>query len=108
MSRLHIKKGDNVRVLSGEDRGKSGVVLKVFPKKMTAIVEGIKLVSKHVKPNTDQQNPKGGVIEKEAAMHVSNLMVLDPKSNKPTRTNRVKNEKGFSVRVSKKSGAIIE
>jgi large subunit ribosomal protein L24 len=108
MSRLHIKKGDNVRVLCGEDRGKIGAVLRVYPKKMTAIVEGVKMISKHVKPNTDQQNPKGGIVEKEAAVHVSNLMVIDPKSNKPTRTSRVKNEKGFSVRVSKKSGAIIE
>ncbi|MBX7240630.1 MAG: 50S ribosomal protein L24 [Bacteroidia bacterium] len=107
MAKIHIKKGDTVKVLSGDDRGKSGRVLRVFPKKMKAIVEGCRLVSKHVKPNVNPDNPKGGVIEQEAPIHVSNLMVLDPKTNKPTRTSRTKNEKGFSVRVSKKSGVII-
>lgn len=104
--RLHIKTGDSVKILSGDHKGSTGTVLRVFPKKMKAIVEGINLVSKHVKPNADQNNPQGGVIEKEAPIHVSNLMVIDAKGN-ATRTFRKKNEKGYSVRVSKKSGEII-
>ncbi len=107
MPKIHIKKGDTVKVLSGNDRGKTGRVLRVFPQKMRAIVENCRMVSKHVKPNVNPDNPKGGVIEQEASIHVSNLMLMDPKTNKPTRTSRTKNEKGFSVRVSKKSGQII-
>ena len=108
MAKIHIKKGDTVQVLCGDDRGKTGRVLRVFPKKMKAIVEGCRLVSKHVKPNVNPDNPKGGVVEQEASIQVSNLMVLDPKTNKPTRTTRTKNERGFSVRVSVKTGEIIK
>lgn len=107
MSRLHIKKGDTVRVLSGDDRGKSGLVLRVFPKKMTAIVEGCRIATKHVKPNTDQSLPGGGLKDMERPINVSNLMVMAPGINKPTRVSRIKNEKGFSVRVAKKGGEII-
>ena len=99
MSKLHIRKGDTVRILSGKDRGKSGRVLVVFPAKQTAIVEGIKMVSKHMKPS--QQNPNGGIVEQEAPIHISNLMLME--GNEPTRIGRVKGEKGW-VRVSKKSG----
>jgi large subunit ribosomal protein L24 len=107
MASIHIKKGDQVRVLCGDDRGKTGRVLRVFPKKMTAIVEGCRVVHKHLKPNVDQNNPSGGIIEKEAPINVSNLMVVDPKTNKPTRIARIKDAKGYSVRVSKKSGELI-
>lgn len=106
--RLHIKKGDLVKVLSGDDSGKTGVVLSVMPSKMKAIVEGCKMVSKHIKAGVSQEFPKGDIVEKESPIHVSNLMLIAPKSNKPTRTSRVKNEKGFSVRVAKKGGEIIE
>ena len=102
--KLHIKKGDTVRVLSGRDRGREGRVQVVFPEKMRAIVESMNMVTKHRKP--DQNNPKGSVVELEASIHVSNLMVVDPKSGEPTRIGRKKTEKGW-VRVSKKSGEII-
>ena len=108
MAKLHIKKGDKVRVLSGDDRGQDGVVLRVYPKKMKAVVEGIGVVTKHVKPNADPKNPQGGIVEKEAAIHVAKLMVIDPKTSQPTRTSRTKNANGYSVRVSQKSGAIID
>jgi large subunit ribosomal protein L24 len=107
MAKLHIKKGDTVKVLSGDDRGKTGTVLSVFPKKGTAIVEGVRIATKHLKPNAKKDNPDGGIIQQEAPVHVSNLMVIDPKTNQPTRIYRTKNAKGFSVRVSKKSGEII-
>lgn len=105
MAKLHIKKGDLVRVLSGDDRGNTGRVLEVFPSKMRAIVEGVNIVTKHRKPT--QQNPQGERLEKEAPLHISNLMIVDPKTNKPTRISRKKNEKGIGVRVAKKSGEIL-
>jgi large subunit ribosomal protein L24 len=86
MSKLHIKKGDTVYVNTGEDRGKTGRVLKVLITKQRAIVEGINMVSKATKPNS--KNPQGGFQKKEAPVHISNLNVLDPKSGKPTRIGR--------------------
>ncbi len=106
MSKLHIKKGDMVFVNAGNDKGKTGRVLEVQIAKSRAIVEGINMVSKHVKPNA--QNPQGGIVKKEASIHISNLNVLDPKSNKPTRIGRKLDEKGVLVRVSKKSGEEIK
>ncbi len=105
MSKLHIKKGDNVYVLSGEDRGKQGRVLKVLVAKQRAIVEGINIVTKATKPNA--QHPQGGLVKKEASVHISNLALLDPKSGKPTRVGyRV--EDGKKVRYAKKSGEEIK
>jgi len=106
MSKLHIKKGDTVFVNTGEDRGKTGRVLKVFVDKQRALVEGINMVSKSVKPNA--KNPQGGFQKKEAPVHISNLNVLDPKSGKPTRIGRRLNAKGVLVRYSKKSGEEIK
>jgi large subunit ribosomal protein L24 len=106
MSKLHIKKGDTVYVNSGNDRGKTGRVLEVIISKSRAIVEGVNMVSKSAKPNA--QSPQGGIIKKEASIHISNLNPLDPKSNKPTRIGRKLNEKGALVRVSKKSGEEIK
>lgn len=104
--KLHIKKGDLVRVLSGKDRGKTGRVLEVMPRKMTALVEDMKMVSKHMKPN--QQNPDGGIIQQEAPIHISNLMLIDPSTQQPTRIGRKKAETGKGwVRYGKKSGEII-
>jgi len=80
---MKIRKNDNVMVISGNDRGKSGKVLKVFPKNSRVIIEGINLRKRHTKPS--QKNPQGGIIEKEAPIHVSNVMLLDPKTNEPTR-----------------------
>jgi len=106
MSKLHIKKGDTVYVNAGEDKGKSGRVLKVLVEKKRALVEGINMVSKSTKPNA--KSPQGGFQKKEAPVHISNLNVLDPKSGKPTRIGRKLNEKGVLVRYSKKSGEEIK
>ncbi len=106
MSKLHIKKGDTVYVNSGEDRGKTGTVLKVFVKEKRALVEGINMVSKSMKPSA--KNPQGGIVKKEAPVHISNLNVVDPKTGKPTRVGRRKNSEGILVRYSKKSGEEIK
>ncbi len=103
MSKLHIKKGDTVYVNAGEDKGKTGRVLEVFVKKNRAIVEGINMVSKHTKPNA--KNPHGGIVKKEAAIHVSNLNLME--KGRPVRVGRKRNEDGRLVRVSKKTGEEI-
>ena len=102
MSKFHIRRGDTVYVNSGENKGKTGKVLKVFVEKQRAIVEGLNMVSKCQKPNA--QHPQGGIIKVEAPIHISNLNVLDPKTGNPTRIGRRKNEAGKSVRYAKKSG----
>lgn len=102
MSKLHIKKGDTVYVNAGEDKGKTGRVLKVIVDKQRAIVEGINMVSKSTKPNA--KNPQGGIVKKEAALHISNLNIVDPKTGKPTRIGRRKDAEGKLVRYAKKSG----
>jgi large subunit ribosomal protein L24 len=104
--KLHIKKGDTVFVNAGEDKGKTGRVLKVLVEKQRAIVEGMNMVSKSTKPNA--KHPQGGIIKKEASIHISNLNPLDPKSGKPTRIGRKKDAEGKSVRYSKKSGEEIK
>jgi large subunit ribosomal protein L24 len=106
MTKLHIKKGDTVYVISGEDKGKQGKVLSVNIEDQRAIVEGLNLVSKHTKPNA--KNPQGGIVKQEAPIHVSNLQLIDPKSGKPTRIGRRKNDEGKTVRYSKKSGEEIK
>ncbi len=106
MSKLHIKKGDTVYVNSGEDKGKTGRVLKVLVDKKRAIVEGINMVSKSTKPNA--KNPQGGIVKQEASIHISNLNPVDPKTGK----QRVLVEKrvlmAHLVRYSKKSGEEIK
>ena len=106
MSKLHIKKGDTVYVNSGEDKGKTGRVLQVLITKDRAIVEGINMISKHSKPNA--QNPQGGIEKKEAAIHLSNLNLVDPKTGKPTRIGRREDGKGKLVRYAKTSGEEIK
>ncbi|MBQ2838552.1 MAG: 50S ribosomal protein L24 [Muribaculaceae bacterium] len=106
MSKLHIKKGDTVYVLSGEDKGKQGRVLSVQVTKQRAIVEGVNVVTKSTKPSA--KYPQGGLIKMEAPIHISNLSLLDPKSGKPTRVGFRKDEKGVTVRYSKKSGEEIK
>ncbi|MBQ4345249.1 MAG: 50S ribosomal protein L24 [Muribaculaceae bacterium] len=106
MSKLHIKKGDTVYVLSGEDKGKQGRVLSVLVSKERAIVEGVNFVSKSTKPSA--KHPQGGIIKMEAPVHISNLSLIDPKSGKPTRVGTRKNDKGETVRYSKKSGEEIK
>lgn len=106
MSKLHIKKGDNVYVLTGEDRGKTGRVLEVIAAKDRAIVEGVNIVSKSMKPNA--KYPQGGIIKMEAPIQISNIALIDPKTGKPTRIRIEKNDKGEKVRISKKSGEEIK
>ncbi len=106
MTKLKIKKGDNVMVIAGNSKGQSGRVLIVDVKKGRAIVEGVNLISKHTKPNAE--NPKGGILKQEAGVDMSNLMIVDA-SGKPTRIGRKKDEKtGKIVRFSKKSGEVIK
>ena len=106
MSKLHIKKGATVFVNSGADKTKTGKVLEVLVKEKRAIVEGLNMVSKSTKPNA--KNPQGGIIKKEASIHISNLNLIDSKSGKPTRIGRKLNEEGKLVRYSKKSGEEIK
>ena len=106
MSKLHIKSGDTVYVNAGEDKGKTGKVVKVLVEKNRAIVEGVNMVSKNHKPNA--KNPQGGIVKMEAPIHISNLNVVDPKTGKPTRIGRRLNENGKLVRYSKKSGEEIK
>jgi large subunit ribosomal protein L24 len=101
----YIKKGDVVFVNTGEDKGKTGRVLQVLVKEGRAIVEGVNMVSKHTKPSA--KSPQGGIIKKEASIHLSNLNLLDPKSGKSTRFGRRK-EKGVMIRYAKKSGEVIK
>ncbi len=106
MSKLHIKKGDTVFVNAGENKGATGKVVKVFVEKKRAIVEGVNMVSKSQKPNA--KNPQGGIIKMEAPIHISNLNVVDPKTGKPTRIGRRRNEEGKLVRYAKQSGEEIK
>lgn len=106
MEKLHIKKGDTVYVNAGDDKGKTGRVLEVQVKKNRAFVEGLNMVSKSTKPTA--KHPQGGIVQMEAPIHISNLNLIDPKSGKPTRIGRRKNEAGKSVRYSKKSGEEIK
>ena len=102
--KLKIKTGDTVRVIAGEHKGSEGKVLRVDREKNKAIVEGVNLVSKHTKPSA--QNPQGGIVKKEAFIHISNLSLIDPKSGKTTRIGfEVRN--GKKVRFSKKSNEVI-
>nr|WP_321412750.1 50S ribosomal protein L24 [uncultured Carboxylicivirga sp.] len=103
---MHIKKGDIVIVNAGVNKGQEGKVLEVFPDKQRAIVEGVNMVSKHTKPNAE--SPQGGIIKKEAPIHISNLNVKDPSTGKATRVGRKLNDNGKLVRYSKKSGEEIK
>ena len=106
MSKLHIKKDDTVIVLAGEDKGKTGKVLKVLVEKNRAIVEGVNIVSKSAKPSS--KNPQGGIVKMEAPIHISNLSLIDPKSGKATRVAVKKTDDGKKVRIAKKSGEEIK
>ena len=107
-TKLHIKKGDTVYVIAGESKSKekTGRVLEVDVKNQRAIVEGFNIIKKHTKPNST--HPNGGIIEKEASIHISNLMLADPKSGTPTRVGRRAGDKGKLVRYAKKSGEEIK
>ena len=104
--KLHIKKGDTVMVISGEHKGQKGRVLEIITKKQTALVEGVNIISKHTKPNAE--SPQGGIIKKEAPIHISNLLNVDPGSGEATRVGRRLNDKNNLVRYAKKSGEEIK
>lgn len=104
--KLHIKKGDTVVVITGISKGKKGRVLEIITKSDRAIVEGVNMIKKHTKPNA--KSPQGGIIEQEAPIHISNLMLVDPKTGEPTRIGRRLNEQGKLIRYSKKSGEEIK
>lgn len=105
MAKMHVKKGDTVKVISGKDKGKQGVILEAYPKKSRVLVEGVNIVKKHAKPSQD--NPQGGILNQEAPIHSSNVMPIDPKSSEPTRVgHEVVN--GKKVRVAKKSGEALD
>lgn len=104
--KLHIKKGDTVYVNCGEYKGQQGRVLEVYPERQRALVEGVNMVSKHTRPSND--NPQGGIIKKEAPVHISNLMLVDPSTGEPTRIGRKLDDNNKLVRYSKKSGEEIK
>ena len=105
MSKLHIRKGDEVIILTGKDKGQKGKVLKVFVKEQKALVEGANMVSKSTKPSA--KHPQGGIIKQEAPIHISNLSLIDPKSGKATRV-AIKHEGKNVIRIAKKSGEEIK
>lgn len=105
-NKLHIKKGDTVKVIAGNDKGKTAKVLEVIKAKDRAIVEGLNLVTKHTKPSAG--NPNGGIEKIEAGIHISNLMLVDPATGQPTRTGRKLDENNKLQRYSKKTGEFIK
>jgi len=107
MSGCHVRKEDTVQVISGKDRGKRGRVLRVMPRAHTVLVEGVNLIKRHTKP-LPQRNIKGGIVEREAPIHVSNLMVIDPDTDRPTRVGSRQLADGKRVRVAKRSGAQLD
>lgn len=105
-TKLHVRTGDNVIVISGDDKGKPGKVLSVDKENQKAIVEGINIVTKHNKPTANV--PNGGIVKKEAPIHISKLMIADPKTGKATRIGRKEDKSGKMVRYAKKSGEVIK
>lgn len=105
-NKLHVKKDDTVIVITGKDKGKKGRVIAAYPRENRVLIEGVNMVKKHQKPN--QQNPQGGILDQEAPIHVSNVMLLDPKSGQPTRVGYKVLDNGDKVRVAKKSGEVID
>ena len=105
-AKLHIRKGDTVLVIAGDDKGKKGKVLEILLEKNRAVVEGINIVTKHTKPSAGK--PEGGLKKTEAALHVSNLQLVDPATDKPTRIGRKLNDKNKLQRYSKKTGEFIK
>ena len=106
MKKTHIKKGDTVLVIAGRDRGKKAKVLKVLPETNRAIVERVNMIKKHTRPNPQRQ-VQGGILETEAPIHLSNLMLIDPESGRPTRVGRTRLADGKGARVAKKSDAVL-
>jgi large subunit ribosomal protein L24 len=106
MGKVKIKKNDQVAVVAGKNRGSKGKVLRVNPEKGTVVVERVNMIKRHTKANPQKQI-KGGILEREAPIHISNVMLVDPESGKPTRVGRKRLEDGSGTRVAKKSGATL-
>lgn len=104
--KLHVRKGDTVKVIAGDDKGKSGKVMEVIVEKRRVVIEGVNMVTKHQKPSAGK--PEGGIKKVEGTVHISNLMVIDPASGLPVRIGRKINEKGRLQRYSKKTGEFIK
>ncbi|MBE3576779.1 MAG: 50S ribosomal protein L24 [Limnochordales bacterium] len=104
--KLHVRKGDMVAVLTGKDAGKRGKVLEVFPREARAIVEGVNIIKRHVRP--DRQNPQGGVVERPGKIHVSNLMVVCPSCDQPSRQRHRRAADGTRVRVCARCGKSMD
>ena len=104
--KVNFKKGDTVLVMSGEDKGKKGKIISIFPKKLQAIVEGVNFLKKHVKPT--EKTPQGGIIDQEGTINVTNLKLICNKCNQPTVVKREKIKEGKRVRVCKKCSEIID
>jgi large subunit ribosomal protein L24 len=104
--KLHIRKGDMVKVIAGDDKGKEGKVLEIVVEKNRAFVEGVNIITKHDKPSAGK--PEGGIKKIEAAVHISNLALLNPANGKPTRVGRKANDKGKLQRYSMKTGEFIK
>jgi large subunit ribosomal protein L24 len=105
-NKLHVKKDDNVIVISGKDKGKKGRVIAAYPRENRVLVEGVNMVKKHTRPSMNNQ--QGGIVEQEAPIHASNVMHVDPKSGKPTRIGYKVLENGNKVRIAKRSGQEID
>lgn len=103
---MKIKKDDTVLIICGNDKGRRGRVLRVYPDQDRVIVEGVRMMKKHTKPT--QRDPQGGIVEREAPIHVSNVMVVDAKTDSPTRVRRRSLDDGRSVRVAVRSGEMID
>ncbi|WP_216624528.1 50S ribosomal protein L24 [Paenibacillus foliorum] len=105
-NKLNVKKDDTVFVITGKDKGKKGRIIAAYPRENRVLVEGVNLIKKHTKPS--QSNPQGGIISQEAPIHVSNVMLIDPKSGQPTRVGYKVLDNGKKVRIAKKSGEVID
>ncbi len=105
--KLKVKKGDEVLVIAGKDKGKRGRVLRVDPRRERVVVEGVNFIKRHTRPNPSR-NIQGGIVEREAPIHVSNVMVISPESGRPTRVGYTFLEDGRKVRVAKVDGAILD
>jgi large subunit ribosomal protein L24 len=102
-----VRKNDEVIVLTGKDRGKRGRVLQVLPERNRVVVEGVNLIKRHTKPNP-QKNIKGGIVEREGSIHASNVQPVDPETGKATRVGRKVLDDGRRVRVSRRSGSVLD
>ena len=102
---MHIKKGDTVKVISGDNKGKIGKVLKVLVKEERVVVEGVNIHKKHLKPNGQKE---GSIVDREAPIHASNVMLIDPKTNKPTRIGHTVDKKGKKIRIARTSNESLD